>query len=315
MKSSAAAHRTPVEPAPALSTGCAIAPISTPAVAVGVDVGEDFLDLAVLRIASRKIEHHRVALAGIEADPLEQMRNRLAACCPDAGRRWLALIDSPRWPLDLDCSSRTILRRDPVPACRMLDVALRAMLHASAGHDAIRLSMFPTPKLAYFRHCAAASACKPHLRSAYRQLFDIRAAFEEADASARIRGGHFTRFMLAGFLTFRAWQHFGVDTLEAYPDLQFRLSSRNRLAPKRAGKAAIQERIAVLKRLRRRLGLGMKSLSATHDQADAEILALSACLAAKQGSLAVMEHPAEGRFLLTFLERRRRIAGNIALPP
>jgi hypothetical protein len=107
--------------------------------------------------------------------------------------------------------------------------------------------------------------------------------------------------MLAGFLTFRAWEELGARTLEAYPDLQFRLSSRNPLLPKRAGRAAMAARIAIIKRLRRRsLEIGMTLLPATLDQADAEILALSAAIAAKRGSLGALEHPAEGRFLLTF---------------
>ena len=270
---------------------------------VGVDVGEDFLDLAVLRIKSLAVEHHRVALGGIEPDPLGMLRQRLRSSCPSAGAGWLALIDSPRWPRDLDCSSPAVLPRDPVPAGRILDQALRAMLRASARHRAMRLSMFPTPEFSYFKHCANALACKPHLRSAYRQLFETRLtcpAGDLADPSAPIGGGNFTRFMLAGFLTFRAWQELGAQTLEAYPDLQFRLCSRDPLPPKRAGKAAVAARIAVIKRLRRSVGIGTTSLPATHDQADAEILALSAAIAAKRGSLAALEHAAEGRFLLTF---------------
>jgi hypothetical protein len=269
-------------------------------VAVGVDVGEDFLDLAVLRLSPVALEHHRIALDGIENDPLGILRTRLAARCPDANSSWLALIDSPRWPVDLDCSSRAVIARDPAPTGRILDRALRAMLSASARHSAIRLSMFPTPRLAYFTKCANAPACKVHLAAAYRQLFNGAPAAPLANASTRVAGGNFTRFMLAGFLTFRVWQELGAQTLEAYPDLQFRLSSRAAILPKRAGKAALAARVSVLKRMRRSLGIAKTPLPATHDQADAEILALSAVLAARRGLLAALEHPAEGRFLLTF---------------
>jgi len=177
------------------------------------------------------------------------------------------------------------------------------MLRASARHSAIQLSMFPTPEFEYFKQCAIASACKPHLRSAYRQLFENGAnlpASDRINSSARVPGGNFTRFMLAGFLTFRAWQELGVQTLEAYPDLEYRLSSRNALPPKRDRKAAMAERISITRRLRESLGIGLTSLPATLDQADAEVLALSAAIAAQQGSLAALEHPAEGRFLITF---------------
>ncbi|HEY2105099.1 MAG TPA: hypothetical protein VGH29_04915, partial [Candidatus Binataceae bacterium] len=159
---------------PVLSAGCAIRSVAPPDVMVGVDVGEDFLDLAVLRIKSRLVEHHRIALAGIEGNPLGMLRERLSACGPDCGPRWLVLIDSPRWPLDLDASDRSILPRAQVPEGRILDQTLRALLRASARHRTIRLSMFPTPKFAYFTNCASARACKPHLLSVYRELFETR---------------------------------------------------------------------------------------------------------------------------------------------
>jgi hypothetical protein len=286
-------------PAPEPFPGCSLLPIAPPEAAVGVDVGEDYLDLAILR--TNTLEHHRVALAGIEDDPLGILRLRLTACCPDTNRRWVALIDSPRWPVDLDCSSRAAIRRDPAPAGRILDSALRAMLRRPAACGAIRLSMFPTPKLVYFQNCAAMPACKPHLRAIFHQLFESGAAVPaSAGASARAGGGNFTRFMLAGFLTFRAWQELGVQTLEAYPDLQFRLASRRLLIPKRMGRPALAARTAVIKRLRRSLGIPLKKMPETADQADAEILALSAAQAARKGFLAALQHPAEGRFLITF---------------
>jgi len=279
--------------------GCAIRRVATPKVVVGVDVGEDYLDLAVLR--AKSLAHYRIALRGIESDPLPMVRERLSACCPDSGPHWLALIDSPRWPLDLDCSRTIIVPRQPVPTGRTLDRTLRALLRASPAHGAMRLSMFPTPAHAYFRQCAGSVVCKPHLRSIYCQLFET-APHESAPVlpvDRSVRGGIFTRFMLAGFLAFRAWEMLGVQTLEAYPDLQFRLWNK-RLLPKRAGQAALAQRIRINRKLRRMLGIRRSPIATDLDQADAEVLALTAIAAVGQGRLASLEHRAEGRFLITF---------------
>jgi hypothetical protein len=284
-------------------SSCFIRRVDLPETAVGVDVGEDFLDLAVLRVNTSTLQHHRIALRGIEDGPLQVLRERLRACCPDAGPRWLALIDSPRWPVDLDCSTSAITWREPIPAGRLLDRALREMLRASPNHAAMRLSMFPTPGLAYFAGRAGRPDCKRHLRAAYVHLFEgpHRAANPGLSSEAIMAGGgNFTRFMLAGFLTFRAFQSLGAQTLEAYPELQFRLAARARLLPKRAGKPALAQRVGINRKLRRMLGIGRSPLPANLDQADAEILALSATLAAHSDSLATLEHPAEGRFLITF---------------
>jgi hypothetical protein len=270
-----------------------------PAVSVGVDVGEDFLDLAVLQAGTSRVRYHRVALRGIEEAPIDILRERLAGCCPGAGPGWLALIDSPRWPRDLDCSTPAITGRNPTPSGRTLDRAMRRMLRASATHTTMRLSMFPTPALEYFRRCVLNPACKPHLRSIYHQLFEP-APPGVAVQSPSGQSGNFTRFMLAGFLTFRVWESLDVRTVEAYPDLQFRLCTAERLLPKRAGKAALAQRVAIIRRVRRIAGIGRSPLPAGLDQADAEILAATAMLAGGQGSLAFLEHPAEGRFLITF---------------
>jgi len=270
---------------------------------VGVDVGENFLDLALMRAGSDAVEHRRVALAGLDPDPLRILCERLSESCPDSSPAWLALIDSPRWPRDLDYSSHILALRDPVPPARILDQAVRERLRRLSNRDPVRLSMFPTPRLEYFRDCAGMPSCKPHLRSIYLQLFGGDAGVwsnAPASQSASIRGGTFTRFMLAGFLTFRAWQKLGVPTLEAYPELQFRLASGRQLPPKADKKAALAERIAIIRRLRRWLAIATEPPPDTLDQVDAEILALSAAAAIKVGRLAALEHPAEGRFLITF---------------
>jgi hypothetical protein len=281
---------------------CEIQRFTLPETATGIDVGEDFLDLAVLRTRTMTVEHHRIALCGIEAAPLEMLGERLRACCPDVGPRWLALIDSPRWPLDLDCSKPALVRRDPVPAGRLLDSALRAILRASPSHAAMRLSMFPTPRLDYFTRCARRPTCKPHLRAAYMHLFeppDRPANPDFSSESASAEGGNFTRFMLAGFLAFKAFQSLDAQTLEAYPELQFRLSMSERLLPKRAGEPALAQRVAINRKLRRVIRIKRSPPPASLDQADAEILVLSTALAARRGSLGTLGHPAEGRFLLT----------------
>jgi hypothetical protein len=269
----------------------------------GVDVGEDFLDVALLRSGAAAIEHHRIALAGIEADPLRILSQRLSESCPDLISKSLALIDSPRWPRDLDYSSRAVLVRNPVASSRMLDQALRERLRDLPDHDPIQLSMFPTPKLQYFSDCARSPLCKPHLRSIYLQLFGSGAIDSSNSPSNRpgtIRGGTFTRFMLAGFLTFRAFEELGIPTLEAYPELEFRLAGRKQLAPKGERKAALAEQIAIIGPLRHSLGIATEPMPKTLDQVDAEILVLSAAAAAKAGRLAALEHPAEGCFLITF---------------
>jgi hypothetical protein len=288
---------------PDMVAGCVVRRLAPPLVTVGVDVGEDFLDLAVLR--AKSLAHFRIALHGIENDPPRILAERLSACCPDRGPGWLVLIDSPRWPLDLDCSQGTVGPRYPVPTARALDRALREMLHGSGEHGAIRLSMFPTPEHDYFYRCASSVSCKPHLRSIYCRLF--KSIPSEATAigavDGSVRGGTFTRFMLAGFLAFRAWEALGVQTIEAYPDLQFRLWN-HRLLPKRAGKAALAQRLGINRKLRRMLDVGRSPMTIGLDQADAEVLALTAMAAVGQGNLASLEHPAEGRFLITFNFRR-----------
>ncbi len=130
----------------------------------------------------------------------------------------------------------------------------------------------------------------------YRALFTCAGA---PWVSASAAGGNFTRFMLAGFVSFRAWREMGVPALEAYPDLQFRLNSRGALPPKRARGKALSARARIIGRLRRSFGLSGAAGPRTLDQADAEVLALTAAIAARTGSLAALEHPAEGRFLLT----------------
>ncbi len=277
---------------------CEIRRVTLPEMIAGIDVGEDFLDLAVLHIRTLTLQHHRIALRGTQAAPLDMIRERLRACCPDAGPQWLALIDSPRWPLDLDCSKPALAHRDPVPAGRLLDRALREILRASPSHAAMRLSMFPTPRLDYFTRCARRPNCKPHLRAAYTHLFGpsdrlANPAFNSAAASST--GGNFTRFMLAGFLRLQSLPIARRANPGGVSGIAIQICRRGEpLLPKRAGRPALAQRVAINRKLRRVIGIKRSPLPANLDQADAEILVLSAALAARRGALGALEHPAEG---------------------
>lgn len=274
------------------STGCSIRQIIAPETALGIDVGEDFIDLALL--ARDKLLFHRIPLAGIERAPLEILQKRLVEHCPEIGPGWLALIDSPRSPLDLNLFRSPPRPRPLTPRSRRLDAALRTLMRAR--RPPISLSLFPTPRIAYFADCAAAQA-KPHLTAAFMELFG-RKAIAPRGRDTEGQGGIFTRFMLIGFLTFCAVEGTGATAIEAYPDLQFRLWSRKPLPPKRAGRPAFAARRRVLARLRGELELKPAPRARTLDQADAEILVSSCALTARSSELLCLEHEEEGGFLL-----------------
>lgn len=274
------------------NTGCSIRQITPPETALGIDIGEDFIDLAELGPGGLKF--HRVPLAGIERAPIASLRQRLVESCPGIGHGWLALIDSPRVPLDRSLVHRPPILRPVIPRSRRLDAALRTLLRAR--RPPIALSLFPTPPLAYFAACVEAPG-KAHLRAAFAELFgDCRPS--PAGLPSGRRGGIFTRFMLAGFLTFCAVHETGATAMEAYPDLQFRLWSRGPLPPKRARKAALAARVRILVRLRGYLGLPALPKPSTLDQADAEVLASTCIAAARRGRLLCLQHADEGSFAL-----------------
>jgi hypothetical protein len=314
----------------------------------GIDVGEDFLDIATILPQSRHLSLARLDLrqiAGAAAeDPLRLHRgtsavtslgamlaDRVSALCGA-----IVLVDSPRWPRDLDWSkaingchwgrsgppgtstdgrsleqsrSEGSLRRARKAGVvagthsqrgRELDVSLRALvskLRQEGTNSALgTLSMFPTPPMHYFGAHLNIATCKPHLRMLGQELFGETLNRDYGPAS----GGVFTRFMITGFATYRALEAIGAEVYECYPDLQFRLWCRGyRLFSKNKGKsAALASRIRVLSALARRLGVGGHRQIQRLDEADAAILALSIIAARQFGATFIFENSFEGRFMV-----------------
>ena len=290
----------------------------------GVDVGEDFLDLAIVSSDRRALGLRRIPLddlAAPRADPassgalpaasaIEALAHRLRAQAPELTGA-IAIVDSPRWPADLDLArAGAVERSGPARAGREIDRRLRtlvAQMVATAAYPALRpLALFPTPAFDYFARRIAHRACKPHLRAIGRELFG--AALN--GYPGRLSGGTFTRFMLAGFAAYRALSAIGAATYEGYPDLQFRLwCATPDLPPKKGRKAksgeprvtareALARRLRILEHLARQAAIENCDRVKTLDAADAAVLALSVAAARGHGSLRVIEVPAEGRFLI-----------------
>jgi hypothetical protein len=256
--------------------------------------------LAVGRVGlcgiGRETEAKRVPLS---AGAVAQLARLIAAAAPPLEQRAVALVDSPRWPSDLDWSAEGVTPRRAHLGGREIDVSLRAIveqLRAPGGRPGLaRLSMFPTPRFDYFGARIMAAACKPHLRAMGRDLFDA-ALMRDFGA---LTGGTFTRFMISGFATYRALATLGVETYEGYPDLQFRLwAGRMMLPPKRRRDTALHARRQIVRRMAARLGISCEDRIDTLDRADAAILALSAAAARRDGGIVVVENCAEGRFLV-----------------
>jgi hypothetical protein len=159
--------------------------------------------------------------------------------------------------------------------------------------------MFPTPPLAYFARCARDPRCKPYLVAIAQELFG--ALITNADGATGLGpmgGAIFTRFMIAGFATYRALERLGVAAFESYPDLQFRLSKPSAaLAPKRRRAEAIATRRPIVASIAADLGVEMPGGPMSLDQLDAAILALAATKAVRHGVLAVAGNQHEGRFM------------------
>ncbi|HTW88608.1 MAG TPA: hypothetical protein VMD75_11430, partial [Candidatus Binataceae bacterium] len=140
-----------------------------PRALAGIDVGEDYLDLAIIDRDRARIAYRRVALAGIEQAPLATLRARIVAAAPELERGALAIVDSPRWPRDRDVRNN---RARYAPGGRELDTYLRRMVAMLAGEAPAlgRLAMFPTPPASYFLRCLADPGCKPHLQALGRAV-------------------------------------------------------------------------------------------------------------------------------------------------
>lgn len=268
----------------------------------------------------RTLVFKRVALGGLDERACDTLANRINGVAPGLDTAAITLIDSPRWPRDLDCSRGTH-KRDPAPRGREIDVILRrifrTLMAASDGKARIPgLAMFPTPRYDYFARCARDPRCKPHLKAIAVELFGPLLDDDgDAREPAPNGGAIFTRFMLAGFAIYRALERFGVLAFESYPYLQLRLSSPSRdvppedLPPKRRRAEALAARRRIVASFAAELGLHDAPVAANLDQADAAVLALAAASSARSGTLWVVNNPCEGRFMLALDSRQAHSLG------
>src|SRR5215472_6183759 len=68
---------------------------------VGIDVGEDFLDLAIVNPRARSLRFARVALTGLSGQSSVALARRIIEAAPELDAHPVAMVDSPRWPCDL----------------------------------------------------------------------------------------------------------------------------------------------------------------------------------------------------------------------
>jgi Protein of unknown function (DUF429) len=284
----------------------------------GVDVGEDFLDIATFSPARQDLSLLRVDLrklgaASAESTPrsrhdtnaITSLRAMLADTAPEL-RGAIVLVDSPRWPSDLDWSQPGVVAATNFHHGREIDAGLRALVFSLRKADAdstlAPLSMFPTPAMRYFGAQLNVATCKPHLRLLGQALFGEALNRDYGPAS----GGIFTRFMIVGFATYRALAEMAGNVYECYPDLQFRLwCRRQQLFSKnspRGRTAALASRLGVLSALARNLGVGGSSRIRRIDEADAAILALSTVAAQRYGATLIVQNAGEGTFMVALDE-------------
>jgi hypothetical protein len=268
---------------------------------LGVDVGEDYLDLALLTASRTRLSYHRVRLAGIANPATASVAQRIADAVDHDLRGGVALVDSPRTPRDVDCSGATMSQRANAPHARAIDASLRELLRARFNAAMRPLSMFPTPLASYFAGCVAHPGCKPHLRAIAEELLAPVIALPRISTPASLAGGTFTRFMLAGFAVFPALEQLGIRAFEAFPDLQMRLWSDGApLPPKRLRNEALLARRKICARLAAIIGVRNFENPKTLDEADAAVLALSAAASASAKSLIELHCAQEGRFAVAF---------------
>jgi hypothetical protein len=252
----------------------------------------------------------------------------------------IALVDSPRWPSDLDWSkaSTGVCSRSGKPGRRTaepspeqnrkemtprgsyqtgiggatnsphgraIDAGLRALVSKLRGEStdcALKpLSLFPTPPMNYFGAHLNLPTCKPHLRLLGEALFGAALNRDYGLAS----GGIFTRFMIAGFATYQALKRTCAEVYECYPDLQFRLWCRGQqLFSKNAStrSVALASRIRILSALACELEVSGFHNIRRMDEADAAILALSTFAARRRGATLIFENNQEGSFLVAMDE-------------
>jgi hypothetical protein len=298
--------------------------LDTDATIAGVDVGEKFLDIAILIRQTRRLILRRVRLddlgetenarsANEISSVIAAIASRLSSAAPELANA-TAIVDSPAWPADCDLSHEGLKKRERDAANytshggggREIDAHLRRLvvaLSASGKYPALRpLALFPTPVFDYFARQILDDHCKPHLRAIGRELF----ALPRKARRRPLIGGTFTRFMIVGFAAHRALRTICAHVYEGYPDLQFRLwCDEPDLPPKKGRKAtAGRPRVTAAEALARRLEI-IEDLAGeicvkikTIDEADAAVLALGAAAAADRGIVGVIEVPAEGNFMI-----------------
>ncbi|HSU90219.1 MAG TPA: hypothetical protein VLI44_02140, partial [Sporolactobacillaceae bacterium] len=214
------------------------------------------------------------------ADSVAALADLLVDRVPELRAGAVAIVDSPRCPIDADCSQSRFAPRENPPSRRAIDSALRAMVHLLNENPArarkTQLWLFPTPPTRYFTECVLHPACKPHLRSMGEQMF--RPQQSPAQIPARLTGGAlFTRFMIAGFAVYEALAKIGVDAYEGYPYLGFRLwmACDDELPAKKKASNAFADALKARCRILDRIALPAKfkmAPPATYDEADAAIL-------------------------------------------
>jgi hypothetical protein len=265
-----------------------------------------------------ELKFARIDLEQISSDAIESVARAIAQAMPRLGRGAIVLVDSPGNPRGWDPRpGRAVL---PPPRGRAIDAALRQIVaeinRTRDGTPAIALRMFPTPAIGYFIRCAADPRCKPHLAAFAREALGIEPRTQGASSVRRGGGWLFTRFMLSGFVVFRALERMGACAFEAYPYLAFALhkAGHERLPPKSARRDALAERITMINRLACDAALRELPVIASLDQADAAVLALAAAIGAADGGLCSIRAPGEGCFLFAVSRRdRAAVAALIAI--
>jgi hypothetical protein len=118
----------------------------------------------------------RVALTAIDhANPIASLRNCLALEAPELRNGAIAIVDSPRTPLDLDCSSLPFIPITANNRGRAIDATLHDIVRRLNANPArqtrLRLSLFPSRAAKYFTDCAFHPDCKPHLAALGLAMF------------------------------------------------------------------------------------------------------------------------------------------------
>ena len=280
--------------------------IASDAAIVGIDVGEDYLDLA--SIGDRgQLRYSRIALDQIgKAESIGSLADALVDRVPELRAGAVAIVDSPRCPIDTDCSQSHFAPRENPPGRRAIDSRLRAMVHRLNENPTrarkTQLWLFPTPPMRYFAQCVIHPACKPHLRSMGEQMFGPLKS--PAQIPAQLTGGAlFTRFMIAGFAVYQALARLGVDAYEGYPYLGFRLwmTRDDELPAKKKTSNAFADALNARRKILDRIKLPGKFKMAppsTYDEADAAILASTVATASGDGAIFQIRDRAEGRFIV-----------------